>query len=81
MLDLPNKKYDVIVIDPPWNIKKLTHKKRPNQVNMDYKTMSLETIKELNIQKLAKNSAWIFLWTTQKYLFDAKDVLINWGFK
>jgi N6-adenosine-specific RNA methylase IME4 len=81
MLDLPDKKYDVIVVDPPWNIKKLTRKKRPNQINMDYKTMSLETIRELNIQKLAKDSAWIFLWTTQKYLFDAKDVLINWGFK
>ena len=60
MLDLPDKKYDVIVVDPPWNIKKLTRKKRPNQINMDYKTMSLETIRELNIQKLAKTGGHHF---------------------
>lgn len=28
------KKYDIIVIDPPWQIKKITHKARPNQVNI-----------------------------------------------
>ena len=77
----PNKKYDVIVVDPPWQIKKVTHKKRPNQKNMDYSMMSLEDIKKLDISSLANDNCWLFLWTTQKYLFEAKDVLQDWGFK
>ena len=81
MIPFPNKKYNLIVIDPPWNVKKVTHKDRPNQTEMDYPTMSLDEIKNLNIKSLAKDECWIFLWTTQKYLFKTKDVLEDWGFK
>ena len=80
-LKFPDKKYNVIVVDPPWKIKKLPRKERPNQKNMDYSLMSLEDIKELDINSLADENCWLFLWTTQKYLFDAKDVLEGWGFK
>jgi len=71
----------VIVIDPPWNIKKLTHKARPNQIKMDYNTMSMDEIKSLNISDIADDNSWCFLWTTQKYLFEAKKVLEGFGFK
>ena len=80
MKKLPNKKYNVIVIDPPWDIKKLTHKARPNQVKMDYPTMSLEEIKKLDIDSIAEDDCWCFLWTTQKFLFKSKDILESWGF-
>jgi N6-adenosine-specific RNA methylase IME4 len=76
-----NKKYQVIVIDPPWEIKKLTHKERPNQVNMDYPLMNLEQIKSLSIENISSDNSWCFLWTTQKYIFQAKEILENWGFK
>lgn len=79
-MNFPNKMYDVIVVDPPWEIKKLTHRARPNQISMDYSTMSLDEIKQLDIKSLAKDSCWLFLWTIQKYLFESKDVLNNWGF-
>jgi len=76
------KKYNVIVVDPPWPIKKLIRKKRPNQVEMDYKTMSLDEIRKLNIGSLASDEiCWLFLWTTQKYLFESKSILEGWGFK
>ena len=74
------KKYQVIVVDPPWPVKKLTHKTRPNQTTMDYSTMSVDQIKELPVGKLADESCWCFLWTTQKFLFEAKPVLEQWGF-
>jgi site-specific DNA-methyltransferase (adenine-specific) len=74
------KKYQIIVVDPPWQVKKLTRKARPNQTKMDYKTMSLAEIAKLPIQKLADNRCFCFLWTTQKYLFDAKTILTHWGF-
>ena len=77
----PDKKYDVIVVDPPWTIQKLTHKARPNQIDMDYDVMTLDEIKNLDVMGIAKDSCWVFLWTTQKYLFESKEVLEHWGFK
>ena len=55
----PGKKFDIIVLDPPWEVKKLTHSARPNQVNMDYSTMSLDQIASLPISEISaeKSSA------------------------
>ena len=80
-MELPNKKYDLIVIDPPWQVKKLTHKARPNQIKMDYETMDLKEILTLPIQTITTGNSWCFLWTTQKYLFEARKILDYWGFK
>ena len=46
------KKYQVIVIDPPWKVKKIKNKQRPNQIEMDYPMMSIDEIKELQIEKI-----------------------------
>ena len=75
------KSYQIIVIDPPWDVKKLTHPARPNQVRMDYPVMTLDQIAKLPIEHLAAEQSWCFLWTTQRYLFDAKPILEAWGFK
>ena len=80
-MNLPNKKYDLLVIDPPWNVKKLTHKARPNQIKFDYPTMSIDEIKAIDLQSVAKDKCWLFLWATQKFLFQSKEVLEHWGFK
>jgi N6-adenosine-specific RNA methylase IME4 len=73
-------KYDVIVVDPPWSIKKITHKTRPKQIEMDYSIMNLDEIKRLPVMSIANDDCWVFLWTIQRYLFDAKDILLDWGF-
>jgi len=72
--------YDVIVVDPPWEIKKITRKKRPNQINMDYPMMNLDKIASIPIEKISSDNSWCFLWTIQKYLFDSKKILERWGF-
>ena len=69
-----------IVADPPWEIRKLTHKARPNQVGMDYATMTLDEIKALPVGEIAADDCWMFMWTIQKYLFESKSVLEAWGF-
>lgn len=74
-------KYDLIVVDPPWPVNKVTRKARPNQVSMDYSTMKVEDIKNLKIESIASDDALCFLWTTQKFLFESKEILENWGFK
>ena len=75
-----DKKYQIIVVDPPWPVKKLTRSARPKQTKMDYPVMSVEQIKKLPVGKLADDSCWCFLWTTQKHLFDANEILTKWGF-
>lgn len=75
------KTYDLIVIDPPWPIKKLTHRQRPNQVNFDYKTLNMEQIKTMAIPDISSSKCICFLWCTQKTLFAAKEILEYWGFK
>lgn len=75
------KKYNIIVVDPPWKLKKIQKKVRPNQVNMDYPMMSLKQIKELPIESIADDKCILFLWTIDKYLYDTKAILEAWGFK
>ena len=75
-------KYSTIVVDPPWPVKKIIRKTRPNQVaDLDYSTMSLEEIQKLPIQKIAADNSVLFLWTTHKYLPYAFDIMSAWGFK
>lgn len=74
-------KYKVIVVDPPWPVKKIQRRVRPNQKEMDYPVMSLEDITNLDIQSIAENDSVLFLWTTQKYLPDSFDLLKRWGYK
>ena len=75
------KKYQIIVIDPPWQIKKIIKRVRPNQVNMDYPMMSIQEIEYLPIQSIADdNNCILFLWTIDKYLYESKTILERWGF-
>ena len=70
-------KYRTIVIDPPWEMKKIVREVRPNQDVFDYPTMTVEEIK--NIKLPVDNESHIYLWTTQKYLPFALDILKAWG--
>ena len=76
-----DKKYQLIYIDPPWNIKKIIRKVRPNQVKMDYPVMTVEEIISLPVENLADTNCSLFLWTIQKYLPISFDIMKEWGFK
>jgi N6-adenosine-specific RNA methylase IME4 len=71
--------YDVIVIDPPWPIVKIERDVRPNQVGLDYPTMSLDEIRKLSIP--AAGDCHLWLWATQATLVDAFSILTQWGFR
>jgi len=71
--------YDVVVIDPPWPIEKIERDIAPNQVKLDYPTMTIDEIKELKIP--CADNCHVWLWTTQKYLPLALDLLEAWDLK
>lgn len=74
------------MVDPPWeygNWGKSSASHRPNDYTrpMPYPTLSLEEIQSLPIKKLALENCELYLWTTQKYLYDAIKIMKAWGFK
>lgn len=76
------KKYNIIYVDPPWNISKFSRIVRPNQKKHPYPMMKIEDIKKLPVRNLADNKGChLFLWTTHKYLPLAFEVMKSWGFK
>jgi N6-adenosine-specific RNA methylase IME4 len=77
--NFPTGNYDVIVIDPPWKYKNLFTALNNVKKEWPYKTVDLKYIYELPISSLCHGTSIVFLWTTQKYLFDCKDILQGWG--
>lgn len=80
--DLPplKGKYRTIVIDPPWDISKILRDTAKNQLEVDFNILSIEEIMALPItEHLSPDGSHIYLWTTQKYLPVAFDVLDAWG--
>ena len=73
---LPEGKYNVIVIDPPWPMEKIEREVAPNQIGFDYPTMSIVNIRQLKIP--CADNCHVWLWTTQKYLPVAFEVLESW---
>lgn len=86
--DLENteRKYDLIYADPPWKQKKGGKKSvRPNSSGkeLDYNTLSMNEIKE-HLSKatgLCNDNCVLFLWTIDKYLFEAQKIAEELGFK
>lgn len=75
------KKYKTIVIDPPWPVKMQGHYgRRPNRrQKLPYETMTIEEIKEFPLKDFAEQGAHVYLWTTNKLLKEAFEVLETWG--
>lgn len=74
--------FRTIVIDPPWPMEKIQREVRPNQVEFDYTTMSIEEIKEFPLKKFVSlDGCHVYMWTTQKFLQYSFAVFEAWGVK
>jgi N6-adenosine-specific RNA methylase IME4 len=81
--------YRTIVADPPWAYdegwpvgmvpKGVEHDGR--RTPLAYDSMSVEQIAALPVEDLAADDAHLYLWTTNRYLFDSKAVAEAWGFR
>lgn len=83
-----DKKYDLILADPPWKQARGSGKKsvRPNSsgIPLDYPVCSLDEIKEHLRQAtslIGGDNSILFLWTIDKYLFEAQRIAEELGYK
>lgn len=76
----PDHQYRAIIIDPPWPMEKIVRKERLNQYEFEYPTMTLDEIHNLPVKDLAlSDGCHVYLWTTQRFLPVAFDLLNTWG--
>lgn len=86
--------YRTIVADPPWDHSDGTGysfgrrdprgrsgKHGPTSHSLPYPIMTLEEIKALPVEKLSAPDATLYLWTTNRYLENAYDIVRAWGYK
>lgn len=82
MLEFQDKKYKIILADPPWkyNDKLGTNSAKMGGYDKYYKGMELKDICNLPIQNLADDNCILFLWATMPKLQEAFEVIKAWGF-
>ena len=82
-IPFPNKKYNIIYADPPWNyVNTKNHNgKFFGIAEKHYPTMKLKEIKELKIQNISDNNCYLFMWTTSPFMEKSFEVIKAWGFK
>jgi len=76
-----HKKYNTIVIDPPWDISMTGKVKREENRSetLPYKTMTIEEIKNIPLKDIANIGCHIYCWTTNKMLHETFHILESWG--
>lgn len=83
---MSDKKYDVILADPPWKQSKGGKKdvrKNSSGGSLDYQTMDLSLISKVlsDFSKKGANNHSFFLWTIDKFLFESENIMKKLGYK
>jgi len=85
MMELPNKKYNIIYADPPWDFGGggvYQDNGRPmRETKNQYPLMKTKDIRLLPVKCLSADDCILFLWSTDQHLNDALKVIGDWGFK
>lgn len=75
-----DKKYDIILADPPWNIRW----QGSNSIGtkpLQYPTMLITELCQLPVKAIANDCSKLFMWTTNGFLPEALGILKFWGFQ
>jgi N6-adenosine-specific RNA methylase IME4 len=82
-VEAPRETFETIVIDPPWPMAKIERDVRPNQVEFDYPTMNEDELRGFaaTIEMIAAEDCHMFMWTTAKYLWLARELSELYGFR
>jgi N6-adenosine-specific RNA methylase IME4 len=76
-VELPTGKYEVVVMDPPWAYGR-EYDPEGSRVANPYPEMTHDQLLAMD-PPFAKDCV-LFLWTTHQFIWDAGDLLDNWGF-
>lgn len=93
---LPNKKFDIIYADPPWDYNgKLQFDKTSkdaecidfskkifvSSASFKYPTLKISELIKLPVHEIAKDDSLLFMWTTNPHLSQALELGKAWGFE
>jgi len=79
-IPLPDKKYNIIYADPPWNFKSWSKKGDKKNANQHYSIMNLKDIKELPVNNIASEDCVLMMWVTYPNLVEGIETIKSWGF-
>ena len=83
MIKFPNKKYNIIYADPPWQFNSRVHQEKrgfTHSLEKHYSTMTEQEICFLPVQDIADDNCILFMWVTDSHLKQALNVINAWGF-
>jgi N6-adenosine-specific RNA methylase IME4 len=82
MMQISDKKYQIIYADPPWGFN-FANRKGLSQTakNSLYETMTDDDICNLEIKDIANDNSILFLWIMNSKLPLALKCISNWGFE
>lgn len=76
-----NKKYNILYTDPAWSFSnKNTGGSLKSGANAHYSTMSLDEMKELDINSITDEDCVLFMWWVGSQPQEALDLMKAWGF-
>ena len=78
VLPLPERRYSVLVVDPPWPYG-TNYDPESRRVGSPYQEIDIDEIKALKLP--AADDCVLWLWTTNAFLHEAYHVLEAWGFE
>jgi len=79
--EFPNKKYQIIYADPPWEYKQSGSKTNSRgMAKQHYETMATEDICNLPIKEIKTSETILFMWATFPNIGEALKVIEAWGF-
>jgi N6-adenosine-specific RNA methylase IME4 len=85
--------YRTIVVDPPWAYdegwpagstsaqSQAGCRAREGRTALPYGAMTLDDMKALPLAAMANDDAHLLLWTTNRYVLDAYEIVRVWGFR
>ena len=77
MIPFPNKKYDIIYADPPWQYKRNGNKSAESK----YEVMTIDDIKNLPVNNIAEDNSHLYMWVTNPFISEGLEVCKSWGFE
>ena len=95
--DWPIKKYNILYVDPPWEIQRGPNNWRTNEDEtwvghgpdshttksqaLEYPTLPLDDIKALPVPAITEPDSHLYLWVINHFIAEAYSVAKVWGFR